>query len=244
MFSDSSGTSIGTSILLNSAGYPEVGNNIITLFRDTSISYKIVLKLAAGGSVVFTANTLNSELTLLGSTTNSQGASMVALEDTENNFSTDNVEAALAQTYSDSLQNVIEDLTPELGGTLACADKIIARPEIKDYALTHTTPTISSGAITFDLALSNSFDVLLTENITAITISNPPASGNKGQLEITFLQDGTGSRTVAGWPASVLWPGGTAPVITTTADTGTDDIVLRTHDGGTKWRGNFGQDYS
>jgi len=112
-----------------------------------------------------------------------------------------------------------------------------------DYAITHTTPTISSGAITFDCEVSNSFDVSLTENITTITLSNPPASGNRGTIYIDFLQDGTGSRTVA-WPASVQWPGGTAPIITVAATTGSDTITLTTFDGGTIWKGNFGQDYS
>ena len=244
MFSDSSGTSIGTSILLNSAGYPESGGNVITLFRDTSISYKIVLKLTAGGSVVFTANTLNSELTLLGSTTNSQGASMVALEDTANNFSTDNVEAALAQTYSDSLQNVVEDTTPQLGGTLDCLDKIIQKAEMLDYSIAHQSVSSVSGVLTIDFELGNSVDVMLTEDVTSVVLENPPPTGRRGRLEIDFLQDSTGSWTVGGWPAAVKWPGGTAPTITATADTGTDTVILTTREAGTEYRGAFDQDYS
>jgi len=244
LFSDSSGTSIGTSITLNSAGFPESGGNVITLFRDTTISYKIVLKLATGGTTVFTADTLNSELTILALTTNGNGASLVGVEDTAGNIAATDVEAAIAEMYVDFLQNVVGDMTPQLGGTLDCQDNIVQKPELMDYAITHTTPTISSGAITFDLAVSNSFDVSLTENITAITISNPPATSNRGSVTIVFVQDGTGSRTVAGWPAAVKWPGGTAPTITTTLTTGTDMITLTTHDAGTTWLGNFSQDYS
>ena len=44
LFSDNDGTSIGTSIVLNSGGYPESGANVITLFRDQSIALKIVCK--------------------------------------------------------------------------------------------------------------------------------------------------------------------------------------------------------
>lgn len=134
-------------------------------------------------------------------------------------------------------------LEMDLSGLLL-ADKLVARPEIKDYSITRTAPASSSGAITFDYALGQAFDVTLTENITSITISNPPASGNYGEIVIAFVQDGTGGWTVAGWPAAVKWPGGTAPTITTTATTGSDDITLRTSDGGTKWRGDFSQDYS
>lgn len=130
------------------------------------------------------------------------------------------------------------------GGNLAMADNELQRPEIKDYAIIHTTPSISSGAVTFDCANGNSFAVSLTENITSITLSNPPASGNYGEIVIEFTQDATGSRTVAGWPASVDWPGGTAPTITTTATTGRDKVFLSTRDGGTTWLGEYSQDYS
>lgn len=48
LFSDDSGTSIGTSITLNSGGFPESGGVVINLFRDADIAYKIILKNAAG----------------------------------------------------------------------------------------------------------------------------------------------------------------------------------------------------
>ena len=89
----------------------------------------------------------------------------------------------------------------------------------------------------------NAFQVTLTENITTVTLSNPPASGTLGEIIIKFVQDGTGSWTVT-WPSSVKWPGGTAPVITATATTGTDCVALKTWDGGTTYFGDFTQDYS
>lgn len=125
---------------------------------------------------------------------------------------------------------------------LSCADTEIKRPKLKDYGITHTTPTISSNVIIYDYSLSNSFDVSLTANITTTTLSNPPASGTYGEIAIRLKQDGTGSRTVA-WPSSVKWPGGTAPVITASASS-VDRVVLSTIDGGTTWDGNFSQDYS
>lgn len=130
-----------------------------------------------------------------------------------------------------------------LTAELACADQVVSRPELKDYAVTHTTPTISSGAVTFDCANGNSFNVSLTENITSITLSNPPASGNYGEIVIEFKQDATGSRTVSGWPASVKWAGGSAPTITSAANS-IDKVVLSTRDGGATWLGDYSQDYS
>jgi hypothetical protein len=57
LFSDNAGTSIGSSITLNSAGMPESGGNVIVLWRDDSIALKLVLKNAAG-SVIDTSDHL------------------------------------------------------------------------------------------------------------------------------------------------------------------------------------------
>ena len=51
LFSDDSGTSIGSSITLNSNGYPEAGGNAIHLFRDQSKALKVVLKDADGATM-------------------------------------------------------------------------------------------------------------------------------------------------------------------------------------------------
>ena len=62
-----------------------------------------------------------------------------------------------------------------------------------------------------------------------------------GQSFILYqLQDATGSRTVS-WPASVKWPSGTAPTLTSTASKA--DIFAFTADG-TNWLGRtIGQAY-
>lgn len=36
-------------------------------------------------------------------------------------------------------------------------------------------------------------------------------------MRLVVCQDGTGSRTITGWDASIVWQGGTAPTLTTTA---------------------------
>ena len=55
-----------------------------------------------------------------------------------------------------------------------------------------------------------------------------------------MVQDGTGSRT-ATWPASVKWPSGTAPTLTTTASS--VDIVSFYYDG-TNYYGQAGLNFS
>ena len=55
LFSDSTGSSIGSSCVINSGGYPESGSNVITLFRDQSIPLKVVAKDATG-LIIWTAD--------------------------------------------------------------------------------------------------------------------------------------------------------------------------------------------
>lgn len=241
LFSDNAGTSIGTSITLNASGYPESGGNVITLFRDAAVAIKVVAK-DSGGSTQWTSDTLDGSLVVLASTANAKGASLVSIEDSGGNFTATEVEAALAEIASNYLQDVSDDTTPTLGGNIDCNDLEVQKPEIKDFAVTHTTPSSSSGTLTLDCENGNSFAVTLTENVTTVTLSNPPASGNHGQISILFTQDGTGGWTVT-WPASVLWPGGTAPTISAAASA-VDRVSLATVDGGTTWYGTFSQDYS
>jgi hypothetical protein len=70
----------------------------------------------------------------------------------------------------------------------------------------------SSTAVTVNWNDSNIQLVTLTGNAT-LTFTNP-ASG--GRYVLIVKQDATGSRTVT-WPAAVLWSGGSAPTLTTTA---------------------------
>ena len=44
----------------------------------------------------------------------------------------------------------------------------------------YSSPTISTGILTLNLANGNVFDVALNANITTLTISNPPAANNAG----------------------------------------------------------------
>lgn len=95
----------------------------------------------------------------------------------------------------------------------------------------------ASGAQALDVASQSYFAYTLTGNVT-FSFSNVPATGTAISVTVELLQDGTGSRTVT-WPASVKWPGGVAPTLTTTAAK-TDIVTLLTRDGGTTWYGFVG----
>jgi hypothetical protein len=67
--------------------------------------------------------------------------------------------------------------------------------------------------------------ITLTGNITTMNLTAPAGVGN---FLLRVVQDGTGSRTIT-WPASVKWPGGTAPTLSTGANA--EDIVTFYYNG-------------
>ena len=90
------------------------------------------------------------------------------------------------------------------------------------------TPTVavtfSATAMTLDCTRSNVFTTTFTANVTtAPTVSNP----QDGQSINWFItQDATGSRTMT-WPTSFKWPGGTAGVLSTAANS--VDLLVATY---------------
>lgn len=82
-----------------------------------------------------------------------------------------------------------------------------------------------------DLDVANFFYGTVT-GTTTFAFSNVPSS--IAVFVILEITNG-GSQTV-NWPASVAWPGGSAPTLTTS---GVDVISLYTRDGGTTWRAAF-----
>lgn len=100
------------------------------------------------------------------------------------------------------------------------------------YAETKTAPSISAGTLTLNCASSNVFQVNLTANITSISFTNIPVSPLAYGLTLSCVADGT-ARTIA-WGASIKWPAGAPPTLTSTNGK-VDTFVLYTYDGGTTW---------
>jgi len=109
------------------------------------------------------------------------------------------------------------------------ADKVVQQPEIKDYAETVYAGGNSSTAVTLDETNGNVQTFTMTGNCT---FTMPSGSGLQAGTSMTLIltQDGTGSNT--GAFTSVLWAGGTAPTLTTTATTGIDILTFYTFNGG------------
>lgn len=191
--------------------YDAVGNSWLEIAGPGSVG--------AGSGLSYTGTTLNV----------GAGTGITVATDT----------IALDTSYTDT--RYVNTAGDTMTGTLTMNDLLLSTPEIKDYAITHTAPTPSAGAVTFDYTTGQSFAVSITANITSITLSNPPATGKYGEIVIKFSN--TGAFTVTGWPASVKWAGAAAPVITSGAGK-VDFVTLRTIDAGTTWYGDYSQNYA
>lgn len=101
---------------------------------------------------------------------------------------------------------------------------------ISGYTLAKTSLANVSATTTLDLDASNYFAAEVSGSATFV-FANPPANTVAAGL-ILELTNG-GNYTVT-WPASIDWPGGTAPTLTSD---GVDVLVFITDDGGTIWRG-------
>ena len=110
----------------------------------------------------------------------------------------------------------------------------------RNYGLTKLDVSSSSGTLTLDMALANVFECTLTENITTITIDNPPDSGTYGELELKFIQHASSSKTVT-QASKYHFAGGTDPIMSTGANA-VDRLHYTTTDGGTTWDVTFLQD--
>jgi hypothetical protein len=111
-------------------------------------------------------------------------------------------------------------------------DKVIQRPEIKDYSETKTALT-PAASVTIDLTNGNVFTLTADQNTTFV-FSNPSPTGKSCAFTLVWTQDSS-DRTIT-WPASVDWAGGSAPDVT--SGSGKIDVyTFFTLDEGTIWYG-------
>jgi hypothetical protein len=119
-----------------------------------------------------------------------------------------------------------------MSGTIACADQLIARPELKDYS--ETKVALSAAAtVDIDLTTGNVFALTADQN-TTFTFSDPSPTGKSCAFTLVWTQDAS-DRTIS-WPASVDWAGGSAPDVTS-GSAKIDVYTFFTLDAGTIWYG-------
>ena len=121
--------------------------------------------------------------------------------------------------------------TMTLGGAVTGGDQTVSAINLKDYGEITSALGSAGGSRTIDLNDGNSFTATVSASTVTWTFSNPTAS-DEG-CGFTLVLTNGGSQTV-NWPASVDWPAGTAPTLTTS---GVDILTFWTVDGGTIWHG-------
>ena len=125
--------------------------------------------------------------------------------------------------------------TTKNAASVTLTNKTLTNPTVTNYV---ETPYSANSSTAITLALTNGTVQIITLTGNA-TITMPTAVSGKS-FTLLLKQDATGSRTVT-W-ATVAWPSGTAPTITSTASK-MDKYVFISD--GTYWYGsNAGQNYT
>ncbi len=117
------------------------------------------------------------------------------------------------------------------------ADNVLSQAKFRDYGFSVDSPSSSAGTLVLDMENGNYFDVIIDENVTTLTLSNPPASGKSGTIIFIATQNGVGGNLIT-WPGAILWEQGSgeSPSQTVTSDA-VDIYMLMTMDAGTTWYG-------
>jgi hypothetical protein len=117
-----------------------------------------------------------------------------------------------------------------LAGEAGCADNLVTRATLKDYAIEGSAIGNVGATRTLDLNDANFFSATLDQACT-FTFSNPAASGDFCGFSLALTNGGAFAIT---YPASVDFVGGVAPTLTAA---GLDLLVFLTYDGGTTYLG-------
>jgi hypothetical protein len=116
------------------------------------------------------------------------------------------------------------DTVATLAATQTLTGKTLTNP-----AITSQTLPVTATA-NWDFSLGGWGTATLVNSISTLTFSNPKAAGD---MRWKIVQGGSGSYTIA-WPASVKWPGGTAPTLSTAVGK-VDVVTCSTFDAGTTY---------
>jgi len=123
-------------------------------------------------------------------------------------------------------------VTADASSVVNYVDKVIQRPEIKDYSETKTALS-AAASVTADITTGNVFSLVADQNTTFV-FSNPSPTGKSCAFTLVWTQDSS-DRTIT-WPASVDWAGGSAPDVTS-GSAKIDIYTFFTMDNGTIWYG-------
>jgi len=123
------------------------------------------------------------------------------------------------------------DAQLNVAGDFLLNGNVLDQPQIRDFSMT-LQDIIATATTALDYELGSYVRLDLDVNITQLDLDNPPAAGNFGAFRVKITQN-AGGETIT-WPASVIWPGGAALVLSSGAGE-VDFVDLWTDDGGTVW---------
>lgn len=110
-------------------------------------------------------------------------------------------------------------------------------PTVPKYKLNEITPV--AGVLTIPFGIGSTIVVNMNQDVTSVIFEGVPADGFAQRLPVYFVQDGTGGRTITGWPATMKWPSNVVPQLTSSAGA-IDCFVFDTIDGGDTYLGALG----
>ncbi len=132
----------------------------------------------------------------------------------------------------------VPSVAVSIDAELACADQVVSRAQMKDYAETVNALGSKSAAFNIDFEDGNVQTVTISSGTFNIGLTNSLAShSNSVTILGTNLGAGTPSFVAGahgGGGNAVKWAGGTAPTYTAS---GTDVLCFTTFDGGTNFYG-------
>ena len=132
----------------------------------------------------------------------------------------------------------VPSVAVSIDAELACADQVVSRAQMKDYAETVNALGSKSAAFNIDFEDGNVQTVTISSGTFNVGLTNSLAShSNSVTILGTDLGAGTPSFVAGahdGGGNAVVWAGGTAPTYTAS---GTDVLCFTTFDGGTTFYG-------
>jgi hypothetical protein len=131
---------------------------------------------------------------------------------------------------SSTLSNVNVSNASTFNAAVNFTDNDVQRPKLLDYAIKGSALGNTGTAATVNFESANFFSATSTA-ATTWAFTNPVASGDFCGFVLELTNGGAYTQA---WPASVDWPGGTAPTLTAS---GKDQLVFTTRDAGTTYFG-------
>lgn len=176
----------------------------------------------------------------------SLAASAVSVADSGGNYTATDAEGVFAEIASDYMrQNRAETITGTKtfsSANIDMGDNEILQAQLRDFSFTTSAVVSSSGTLTLDLSVANSFTTTLFENITTMTVTNIPSTGDI-QFQLVITQDGAGGAYTVALPSGSVVPGGGGYTMST-GNNAIDKLIFFSDDQTTSFLVDFSQAYA